>query len=85
VRFLMVTLLLAGEAFCQTSSPPSDPVTRYVKAEMTRQHIPGVALLVSRDGEIVRAQGFGFSNVELQVPVKPSPVPWASSSPLPPS
>ena len=32
---------------------------------------PGVALLVSRNGEIVRAQGFGFSNVELQVPVKP--------------
>jgi CubicO group peptidase (beta-lactamase class C family) len=38
---------------------------------MARQHIPGIALLVSRNGEIVRAQGFGFSNVELQVPVKP--------------
>ena len=38
---------------------------------MARQHIPGVALLVARNGEIVRAQGFGFANVELQVPVKP--------------
>ncbi len=38
---------------------------------MARQHIPGVSLLVSRNGEIVRAEGFGFSNVELQVPVKP--------------
>ena len=38
---------------------------------MARQHIPGVALLVARKGEIVRAQGFGFANVELQVPVKP--------------
>jgi len=38
---------------------------------MARQHVPGVALLVARNGEIVRAQGFGFSNVELQVPVKP--------------
>ena len=32
---------------------------------------PGVSVLVSRNGEIVRAEGFGFSNVELQVPVKP--------------
>ena len=41
---------------------------------MARQHIPGLALLVSRNGEPVRAQGFGFSNVELQVPVKPETV-----------
>jgi CubicO group peptidase (beta-lactamase class C family) len=41
---------------------------------MARQHIPGLALLVARSGEIVRAQGFGFSNVELRVPVKPETV-----------
>ena len=37
---------------------------------MQKQHIPGVAILVSRDGTIVRAEGFGVANVELQVPVK---------------
>jgi CubicO group peptidase (beta-lactamase class C family) len=67
----MVTLLVVGEAFCQTSGSAFDEVAQYVKTEMARQHIPGIALLVSRNGEIVRAQGFGFSNVELQVPVKP--------------
>lgn len=41
---------------------------------MQRQHIPGVALLVSRAGEIVQAEGFGLANVELQVPVKPETV-----------
>ena len=41
---------------------------------MARQHIPGVALLVSRDGKIVRAQGFGFSNLSSQVPVKPETI-----------
>ena len=41
---------------------------------MQRQHIPGVALLVSRGGKIVQAEGFGLSNVELQVPVKPETV-----------
>jgi CubicO group peptidase (beta-lactamase class C family) len=71
LRLLMITAILAGRAFCQTSGSTSDAVAKYVKAEMARQHIPGVALLVSRNGEPVRAQGFGLSNVELQVPVKP--------------
>jgi len=71
LRTLMVGIMLVGPGFCQTSGSSSDAVAQYVNAEMARQHIPGVSLLVSRNGEIVRAQGFGFSNVELQVPVKP--------------
>jgi CubicO group peptidase (beta-lactamase class C family) len=71
LRLLMVALVVVGEAFCQTPGSASDEVAQYVKTEMARQHIPGIALLVSRNGEIVRAQGIGFSNVELQVPVKP--------------
>jgi CubicO group peptidase (beta-lactamase class C family) len=70
-QLLMVALVLAGNAVCQTSGQTSDAVAQYVQAEMAQQHIPGLALLVSRNGEPVRAQGFGFSNVELQVPVKP--------------
>jgi CubicO group peptidase (beta-lactamase class C family) len=62
---------MAGAAFAQAPATQSDAVAQYVNAEMARQHIPGVALLVARNGEIVRAQGFGFANVELQVPVKP--------------
>jgi CubicO group peptidase (beta-lactamase class C family) len=49
-------------------------VQEYVKAEMTRQHIPGLSLLVVKDGKTVMAQGFGLANVELQVPVKPETV-----------
>jgi CubicO group peptidase (beta-lactamase class C family) len=36
---------------------------------MAKQHIPGLALLVSRNGVPIRAQGFGLANVELHVPV----------------
>jgi CubicO group peptidase (beta-lactamase class C family) len=49
-------------------------VADYVKAEMQRQHIPGLALLVVKDGKTVVAEGFGLANVELQVPVKPETV-----------
>jgi CubicO group peptidase (beta-lactamase class C family) len=74
LRLLMVAVILAGRAFGQASGSTSDAVVQYVQGEMARQHIPGVALLVSRNGEPVLAQGFGFSNVELQVPVKPETV-----------
>jgi CubicO group peptidase (beta-lactamase class C family) len=61
-------LFLAAVAVAQTSS---DPVDQYIQAEMQKRQIPGLALLVARDGKIVRARGYGISNVELQVPVRP--------------
>jgi CubicO group peptidase (beta-lactamase class C family) len=56
------------------SNGVSKGVSKYVRSEMQRQNIPGVALLVSRGGKIVQAEGFGLANVELQVPVKPETV-----------
>ena len=62
-------------AAAQAQSPATTAaVTEYVKTEMQRQHIPGLSLLVIKDGKIVRAEGFGLANVELQVPVKPETV-----------
>jgi CubicO group peptidase (beta-lactamase class C family) len=66
--WLMSLVLGNTIAFAQTSP---DAVDDYIHAEMAKRKIPGLALLVARDGEIVRAQGYGFANVELQVPVKP--------------
>jgi len=49
-------------------------VTEYVNSEMQRQHIPGLSLLVIKDGKTIRAEGFGLANVELHVPVKPESI-----------
>jgi|ERR1051326_390595 CubicO group peptidase (beta-lactamase class C family) len=68
--FLLATL--SSTTWPQSSK--SDPIDAYIHSEMQAQHIPGLSLLVARKGEIVRAQGYGFSNVELQVPVKPETV-----------
>ena len=51
-----------------------DPVDDYIRARMEKRKIPGLALLIVRDGKIDRAQGYGFSNVELQVPVRPETI-----------
>jgi len=53
---------------------PDDEVAREVRAEMAKQHIPGLALLVSRNGVPIREQGFGLANIELNVPVKPETI-----------
>ena len=49
-------------------------IDEFVKAEMQRQHLPGVSLAIVKDGTLVYAKGYGYSNVEHQVPVKPETI-----------
>lgn len=74
--FSMFVASLVWPPLGQAQAKPlvEDKVSNFVSGEMERQHIPGLALLVSRGGKIVQAQGFGLANVELQVPVKPETV-----------
>jgi len=72
-RWAPAVLILAA-AVRVMAADQTDAVDEYVRSEMARQHIPGLALLVSRDGHPVRTQGYGLSNVELQVPVKPESI-----------
>jgi CubicO group peptidase (beta-lactamase class C family) len=72
VLFVCCLFTFATLALAQSSLDSA--VADYVKAEMERQHIPGLALLVTRDGKVVRSEGFGLANVELQVPVKPETI-----------
>lgn len=46
----------------------ADPVDDYVNATLARHHIPGASVLIVRGGTIVKAQGYGFANLELKVP-----------------
>jgi len=75
IAALTAVVLICIWSWSATAQPlPTAVAAEYVRGEMQRQHIPGVALLVSRAGEIVQAEGFGLANVELQVPVKPETV-----------
>ena len=52
----------------------NDPVVkmkidRFVSGDMSRQKIPGMAIAVVKNGEAVVAKGYGFANLEHQVPV----------------
>jgi CubicO group peptidase (beta-lactamase class C family) len=65
-----VTLIVCGLG----KTAKADDVDQFVQSQMQQQHIPGLALLVAKDGKVVRSQGYGFSNVELQSPVKPETI-----------
>lgn len=54
---LAACLLFSSGAF---ASPADDLVQR----QMARSHIPGAALAVVRDGEIIKLQGFGTASLE---------------------
>jgi CubicO group peptidase (beta-lactamase class C family) len=71
---LTVVCAMLTPAFAAAQGNTSAAVSDYIRAEMDRERIPGLALLVIRDGQILQSQGFGFANVELQVPVKPETV-----------
>lgn len=58
----VLACLLAGGAH-------ADEIDRYVETQLQRQHIPGLALAVIRDGRIVKAGGYGFADLEQRVPV----------------
>lgn len=61
-------------AFGPSPAQITNQIDDYIHAEIESERIPGLSLLIARDGKIVRAQGYGLSNVELQVAVKPETV-----------
>ena len=72
MRAVPLLLLLVGVFSAQARADRG--VDAYVKAQMARRHIPGLALAVVRDGKIINARGYGLASVELKVPVTPETV-----------
>ena len=46
----------------------ADPVDDFIRAELKSQNIPGLSLAVVRNGEVVKAVGYGVSNIALRTP-----------------
>ena len=64
-----------------TSSVRADEVDDFIKAEMKKLRLPGLAVAVVKEGKIVKAEGYGLANVELNAAVTPDTVfPIASVS-----
>lgn len=71
----MLYATLASLCFLAAPVPPSEgsiewKVDQFVHQEMTRQHIPGIALAVVQNGQAAMSKGYGIANIEQCTPVQ---------------
>jgi len=50
-------------------SAPADSLDDFIIARMQESHIPGLSLAIVRDGKIIKAQGYGFTDKSGRTPV----------------
>jgi CubicO group peptidase (beta-lactamase class C family) len=68
-RYLAFFLFLLFSSFAS-----SEETDDFVQQQMKKQHIPGLALVVIHNGQIVKSRGYGMANLEHQIPVKPETI-----------
>ncbi len=57
-----------------TAAARADSIDEYIARAMKQFDLPGLALLVVRDGQVVKAAGYGFADIERKIPVTPETV-----------
>lgn len=74
---ILLALLLTPVAFPATTF--ADAIDEFMASYMQRHDVPGIALAITRDGQVLRAAGYGLANVEHKVPATPATVFQAGS------
>lgn len=70
----IIVLLLFVFCVLPSISAQADSIDSYIRDEMSKRRIPGLALIVVRNGKVVRMNGYGLASVELNAPVTPDTV-----------
>ncbi len=71
---VVMRLALLSSFVLLASIAQADKVDDIVAKAMKEQKIPGVAVMVLRDGKPIKAKGYGLANLEHRIPVKPETV-----------
>jgi CubicO group peptidase (beta-lactamase class C family) len=66
LKRIAVVFLVVGAVVSKIAL--ADSVDDYVSATLVQKKIPGASILVIYQGQVRKAQGYGFANVELRVP-----------------
>jgi CubicO group peptidase (beta-lactamase class C family) len=73
-RHRQVAVLVAVLSLAPAAAAWADPTDDYVREQMKRQNIPGLALAVVRNGTIVKVLGYGVADLGTKIPVSPETV-----------
>lgn len=67
IPLLLILLVLQVTAF-------ADKTDDFMRAQIEWKHIPGAAVVVVRNGKIIKAKGYGFASLEFDVPAEANTV-----------
>ncbi|WP_293867206.1 serine hydrolase domain-containing protein [Steroidobacter sp.] len=68
LRSLPASLLLMGMAFGAQAADRFEPIRSYIRETLKEESIPSLSVAVARNGKIIWEEGFGWANLERQVP-----------------
>jgi CubicO group peptidase (beta-lactamase class C family) len=74
LAFGHAALAVQPAATSEATAGYMEQVDSFVRDEMHRERVPGVAIGIVSKGELIAAKGYGDANVELGVPVTPSTI-----------
>lgn len=66
---LALIAALPGNTLAQVRLAPPDSLDGFIQEQMVERQIPGLALAISRNGEVVVARGYGVADVQNGAPV----------------
>lgn len=70
----LVLLLAATLAARAEGAAQADSLDSLIMAQMQGQNIPGLSLIVLKDGQVIKAKGYGLANRALKTPATPETV-----------
>src|SRR5206468_2298970 len=62
------TLCVVAAVLAAPAAGRADEVDEFIRGEREKMKIPGLTVAVVKDGEVVKAAGYGLANVEHNVP-----------------
>ncbi len=62
-------VLLAGSSFCQEPGFIRDSIDQYITRGMQQWSVPGLAIVIVKDGKVVMMKGYGVRDLETREPV----------------
>jgi CubicO group peptidase (beta-lactamase class C family) len=74
VACVWVLPVVLAQTPASLSTDQQQAIDSFAAKEIARQHIPGLAIGIYNRGTVLLAKGYGLSNVELNVPVKPETI-----------
>ena len=63
-----------GSAASSSEVALEQRVDEYLQGEMKMDSVPGLSIMIMRDGKVLLARGYGFAQLETRLPAKPETV-----------